>query len=362
MKIDIKNVLESYLRDKRGDRSCLVCSQEETKYSSLAAIADFLALHDLSLNAKNFEQIWEYVCGDNAELKAELDRAALASKLNDQTALEIYDRYFNLDFDKQQENIFLQAVEQIHGMTELISAGSENAIRHESQLIEQADHIKGGKLSLENAIQKMLDLSHLMVESTRENQLQISNANQKLTELQIELEVARGEADQDNLTRLPNRRKFERDLDTALRRLHAERHAFVLVFVDIDHFKRINDTFGHPCGDRVLRMIANQLSLICHDNCDIFRYGGEEFAILFEDDDVDHVLERMNECRDALAAKSLVDIQSGRPIGRVTFSAGIAQCLSSDSKQSLVRKADLALYHAKSEGRNMATLYTAGVE
>ena len=362
MKIDIKNILDSYLRDSRSDNACPVCAEEDGAYAPLVEIADFLARHDLSLNAKNFELAWEYICGDNQELQTELDRASSASKLNNDIALDIYEKYFHAAIDAQIEKIFLQAVEQIRNTTQILNTGSENAIRHESQLIEQADNIRGGKGSLENAIEKMLDLSRLMVESTRENQIQISETNKKLAELQKDLEIARSEADHDKLTRLPNRRKFDRDLDAAIQKLQEEAQPFVLVFVDVDHFKRVNDTFGHECGDRVLRMIANQLSQLSNNHCNISRYGGEEFALLFEGDDIDDVFEKVDHCRNGLAGKSLVDIGSGESIGRVTFSAGMAECLPIDTKQTILRKADVALYNAKTEGRNIVRLYSNDFE
>ena len=105
-------------------------------------------------------------------------------------------------------------------------------------------------------------------------------------------------------------------------------------------------------------MIAGQLSLMTDDRCSIFRYGGEEFAILFDDCEIDDILRLVNNCRDGLAGKSLVDIQTGRSIGQVTFSAGIARCLTSDSKKTLVGKADTALYDAKSAGRNRVHFYS----
>lgn len=362
MKIDIKNILESYLREKRGDQACPVCTDEDSEYSPLIEMANFLARHNLSLNAQNLEQSWEYVCGDNKELKAELDRASLASELNNHSALEIYDKYFNTNLDERIEKIIWKAVEQIRDTTQIISIGSENAIKHESQLIEQADNFRGGKDSLDNAIKKMLNLSRLMVESTRENQKQMSHTNEKLAELQNELEVARSEADHDKLTRLPNRRKFDRDLDAVFQRLQDDGASFVLAFVDVDHFKRINDTFGHECGDRVLRLIADQLFMLSNSRCHISRYGGEEFALLFEEDDFDNIVQKVDQCRDAMASKSLVDVGSGQSIGRVTFSAGIAQCLPSDTKPTLLRKADLALYNAKADGRNMVCRYSNELE
>lgn len=362
MKIDFKSFWQSYVSEKDSREICPVCTDVDGQRSPMFEIGNFLARHNLSLNPKNFEQGWEYVCGTNEELKAELDRASSACELNNESALEIYEKYFNADINERIEKIFAEAVEHIHNSRQIIKAGNDNAIKHENQLIEQADDIRGGKGTLESSIQKLLGLSRLMVESTRENREQILDTNRKLARLQKELEVARNEADHDKLTRLPNRRKFDRVLDSALQRQREHQRPFVLAFVDIDHFKRINDTFGHDCGDRVLRMIADQLSVLSNNRCHISRYGGEEFAILFEDSEVDEVFRKVDRCREALAEKSLVDVGSGEAMGRVTFSAGMAQCLATDTKTAILRKADLALYSAKSEGRNMICLYSPDVE
>ncbi|MFK7843131.1 MAG: GGDEF domain-containing protein [Sphingorhabdus sp.] len=362
MKIDIKNILDSFSNEKDGGDACPVCTDRQGKPSTLFEIGDFITRHNLSLGPKNLEQTWEYVCGNNQALKAELDQAASTAELNDETAMEIYEKYFSDDLNERIEKIFLEAIEQIHSTQEIISTGNDNAIKHENQMIKQADHIRGKRGSVDKAIEKLLDLSRVMVESTRENREQISQTNEKLAKLQNELEVARSEADHDKLTQLPNRRKFDKVLDAAFQRIKEAEQPFVLAFVDIDHFKRVNDTFGHECGDRVLRLIADQLSVLSNNRCHISRYGGEEFAILFEGEDFDSVLHKINDCRNALARKSLVDVGSGQPIGRVTFSAGMAECLPSDTKSAVLRKADLALYNAKSEGRNMVCTYSQSSE
>ncbi len=362
MKIDIRNILETYLNSKRGGEVSPVCIDEENEYTPMVEITNFMALHSLSLNPRNFEQVWEYMFGTNNALKADLDRLSAASQLNDQSALEIYNKYFNLGLNERIEKIFREAIEQIRNTKEMIATGNDIAIKHENSLIEQADSIRGDKGGIDEAIQKLLDLSRLMVESTRENREQITQTNEKLAQLQNELEVARNEADHDKLTRLPNRWKFDRDLTAAFERQQEEQKPFVLAFADVDHFKRINDTFGHECGDRILRLIANELSLLSDHRCTISRYGGEEFAILVGGHDVHQIFQEIDECRANMASKSLVDVESGRSIGPVTFSVGMAESSLSDTKQSLLRKADVALYNAKSGGRNMICQYSADFE
>ncbi len=362
MKIDIRNILETYLSSNRGGEANPVCMDEENEYRPMVDITNFLARHSLSVNPKNFEQVWEYMFGTNSDLKADLDRLSAASELNDQSALEIYNKYFDLGLDERIEKIFRDAIEQIRNTKQMIATGNDIAIKHENSLIEQADSIRGNKGGIDDAIQKLLDLSRLMVESTRENREQITQTNEKLAQLQNDLEVARNEADHDKLTRLPNRWKFDRDLTAAFQRQQDEQKPFVLAFADVDHFKRINDTFGHECGDRILRLIANELSFLSDHGCTISRYGGEEFAILAGGRDVDQIFQKIDECRARMASKSLVDVESGRPIGSVTFSVGMAESSSSDTKQSLLRKADVALYNAKSGGRNAICQYSADLE
>jgi diguanylate cyclase len=146
-------------------------------------------------------------------------------------------------------------------------------------------------------------------------------------------------------------------LDEVLEKLIEDGQPLVLAFIDIDHFKKINDAFGHECGDRVLKLVADELSSLTNSKCHTSRYGGEEFAVIFEDHGIEEVCRLVDECREGLARRELVDLESGNALGKVTFSAGVAECLDSDSKRSLLRKADLALYEAKSRGRNNVLTY-----
>lgn len=165
---------------------------------------------------------------------------------------------------------------------------------------------------------------------------------------------------QDGLTGLTNRRGFDLALSEACREAESGAGSRCLLLLDIDHFKALNDRFGHVVGDRCLRQVAETLQGICAPRGGLVsRYGGEEFAIIVSNlfpDDVGLLAERL---RDAVACTSL-DVEStpGRlhvtvSIGAVTIGPG-----ATSSEEKVIRSADQALYRAKREGRNRVCFAT----
>ena len=157
----------------------------------------------------------------------------------------------------------------------------------------------------------------------------------------------RGEADLDTLTGLANRRRFRVALSRELERWRRYGTPCALLLLDIDHMKKINDTYGHPAGDRVLRDIAETLSKVCRDNDIAARLGGEEFALLCANVDA---------ARGELAAKRLHEVLRQlqiEDVGHITVSIGVAACPEhADSERTLYAASDKALYVAKNEGRD----------
>ncbi len=362
VKLEIKNILDSYFSDKDPDNLCPACTPQQDGKMPLRDIAAFIKDNGLLLRPENLELAWEYSCGNNARLQADIDALIADEKFNNSAAEEIHAKYLKQDLAKEIDRIVVAALEQIDAATNIMDGGAQKAINCEEKLLKQADSIRSRSGNVDSAIKRLLDLSQLMVESTRENREQIAQTNQKLAELQAELESAREDADFDQLTKLPNRRKFERTLDEAFEHFSNGKNVKppILAFVDIDHFKKINDNFGHDCGDRVLRVVADALSSLSSKQCHASRYGGEEFALVFEGKDIDEVFRKVDQCRDDLAARDLVDLESGKALGQVSFSAGVAQFVEGDNPRSVLRKADLALYEAKSKGRNMVLKYSNG--
>ena len=158
-------------------------------------------------------------------------------------------------------------------------------------------------------------------------------------------------ATRDGLTRIFNKKYF---LDTLRKEFaYCLRHrvALSLVMFDVDHFKRINDTYGHPAGDYVLTRIAQKINETVRAEDLFTRYGGEEFALMLRESAVDKALRCAERCRRAIDAAEFQF--QGTPI-KVTISLGVATLFDSDYSQpeELVSAADKYLYRAKRAGRN----------
>lgn len=123
-----------------------------------------------------------------------------------------------------------------------------------------------------------------------------------------------------------------------------------LVMIDIDHFKKVNDKYGHPTGDKVLQFIAHYLTEHLRPYDKLFRYGGEEFLLCMHNTDLKACLERIELLRDSLSKKPL-DIGRRDPI-HITASFGIAELNPTHSIEECIEHADKALYAAKEAGRN----------
>ena len=120
----------------------------------------------------------------------------------------------------------------------------------------------------------------------------------------------------------------------------------------LDRFKAINDTFGHQIGDEILKMFAKLLSSNVKGRDTVARFGGEEFAIILPETELDDADRLTENIRSQLESKELAVNTSGQPIGKITASFGIAQLDERDDADTLVKRADARLYEAKCAGRN----------
>lgn len=173
----------------------------------------------------------------------------------------------------------------------------------------------------------------------------------QLVEIQQTFERLRSEADLDALTGLANRRRFRTALSREVERWRRYGVPCALLLLDIDHMKAINDRFGHPTGDVVIRHIGNVLTSVSRDNDTAARLGGEEFALLLANIGSEKALIAAERLRVALSEHLFDDV------GSVTVSIGVASCpANANSDRSLYAASDRALYVAKNEGRNRVSI------
>jgi len=167
------------------------------------------------------------------------------------------------------------------------------------------------------------------------------------------LEKQRFKALHDPLTELPNREAYNERIANEYHRWLRYRHPLTIAMCDLDHFKHINDTFGHQAGDRVLRFISRSIARRLRDIDFFGRYGGEEFVVIMPDTTREQAFAVLEKIRATIAATSFNYKNEPMPI---TLSVGITQFEEGDRIETALARADTALYSAKKNGRNRCQL------
>jgi len=151
----------------------------------------------------------------------------------------------------------------------------------------------------------------------------------------------------DPLTKLFNRQKFDDVCRGMLMRRHwTKEHTFGLIIIDVDHFKKVNDTYGHQAGDTVLIGVSDTLSQTIRTGDILARWGGEEFVVLVPDVDKGKVIYAAEKLRHAIEKMEIPGV------GKISASFGVTVFIAGDTQESMLHRSDSALYRAKENGRN----------
>lgn len=239
-----------------------------------------------------------------------------------------------------------QLVRQLAILTQEYSDDLEAQRNHLSGCLEQAQQQRsaspGGAADIVSPC-----LEQLILSTTRVHQ-RVLSAREALLGQAVQLESDLSEARTDGLTGLVNRRAFDAKIEEFFASYRAGGDAFVLALIDIDHFKQINDNFGHQAGDVVLKAVAAALRRAFDQAFLVARYGGEEFALLLPGP-LRLAAAQVESMRRSIAGQPIVVAGQGL---RVTWSVGLSEPTPDTTVTNLIRRADEALYSAKKGGRD----------
>ncbi len=207
---------------------------------------------------------------------------------------------------------------------------------------------------------KLIDTIHNLedaVKTHRYSLLQekenLEDIEEKFIELQEELKKAQSEKNIDYLTNIYNRRAFDIELDKIEKKYNIFNSNYAIALYDIDHFKKINDKYGHECGDNVLKTFATLLNKLSRDIDVLARYGGEEFIIILNYDNTTEITRYIKRIKQLIKDR---EFRYKEHILEVKFSGGIALRSNNKSPLETINKADHLLYEAKNQGRDKVIL------
>lgn len=313
-----------------------------------------LSEHRLSPSPLNYRISYDIVAGNDDALKTAFERNAVdAGELTDETLWSLYRETYLEDQDAL--NTMRRALREIVATLQQDFQRSGNNLRGYVQTLERFTALLDEPVSakaMAAEIDKVLDDTR----ATRRGQSQLchelSHISSEVESLRRELEQVKEESMTDGLTGIANRKAFDAVLEHTIHTARETGMDFCVLLIDIDHFKLVNDTYGHLIGDKVLRFTAATLKRLVRGKDTVARYGGEEFALILPDTDMDGATTVAEHIRQTVSAGDLKDRNGGNSYGRITVSIGIAAFTPSDLPNRLIERADRALYLAKEHGRN----------
>ncbi len=304
--------------------------------------------------------LWrEAACIDNLTLDTELS-ALVASIRDDRTDLRF--ELLHKAAPDIGDDSFIKAGSGLLGVLNTIHAAMTDANEQAGRFDDRLDAFA---VDLDSAA-SVLDLQ-LRIDAMRSDLFRLTHSlstlgerlttgHQEVGRLQGALQQAREQASVDPLSGILNRRGFDLELER-IRSSHVDAAMpLSIVMVDIDHFKNINDHYGHAFGDQVIRAVAQSLVALTQRKDTAARLGGEEFVLLLPDTPMQGAREVAERIRRAIAGGRIRTRDAESPIGQVTVSCGVTQVLPDESVDDAMVRADRALYRAKQSGRNRTVL------
>lgn len=287
-----------------------------------------------------------------------------------------------LDSDQHEFELFLQALSErltsvdegvkgIDGVTQTILSGGDAfdvAMRQGIQTFAGDLDSANSLTSLQHSVKSHLESVFEQLDSyklereeqQRDYESELQSLHEQVKELeneavraQTEIEAQQKRCERDSLTELPNREAYERRLGIELERSRRYERKFCLVVADVDHFKMINDRYGHLAGDKVLKVLAKTIRQRIRRADFIARYGGEEFVIVLPETDAEQALKVMSDICSQI--RGCPFHFKSEPL-KITVSFGIAEVSASDDAETLFARADKAMYQAKDQGRDRCYL------
>lgn len=302
----------------------------------------------------NFHVWFKYALGSPVELKRTIDiLVAGKRKFDAATNRDLYTTYVGAK--GLDEAVAHQVSQQLHTVLASAQDFLSTAIADNRTQIEAISHVADrSEIGTDPRLLIETLMNELSRAATRATKLeaQFVEKSRELDMIRESLSQSEERARTDTLTGLPNRRALEEFCLTAQAEAMEAGQPLSAFLIDIDHFKKFNDSFGHGVGDQVLRLVARALRERVRDSDLAARYGGEELIAVLPGADLGVCTATAERIRGALADCKITRRSTGQELPGITVSIGVGQFLPGETMEDLIDRCDRALYQAKKRGRN----------
>ena len=326
----------------------------EESFATLKQTIPLLVKHKISAIPTNYALWYTYVSNDSPELNLAIDHV-LDNKME---LSEVKKKALYRDYVAGSEEVSAWELRQsLEAMLVELSQSVKDTRSETNSFKKTMDSCVDDLAKVEKEglpVEEVMALVRNLVKDTQYIRRSTISFNAALTDAQKEIQALRGQLEQsqqealyDALTGLCNRRYFDEELAT-----QSLQPNLFLMLVDLDHFKKINDNYGHVMGDLVLKATAKKLQATCRDGAQAFRFGGEEFAIIVPNSNFAKARGMAESMRKAIEKIAVKDKRTGEVLGDIAASIGVAELTTFMNPLALIENADKQLYEAKRLGRN----------
>ncbi len=322
---------------------------------------EFCAEQGVSPVPPIYELVFAYFEGSREDVVAGLGDAIARGETQGFQLMDLHDRYLGkselaLAFD----TIGASLGHELGSLERIASSGHEGAIRSRSELsrLVAGIHDAHGPKDVSSLAQRMRDIVLQQSRNVMDMKEGLDDTRNRLSRIERELETYVRQANTDFLTGLPNRRALDSKLASLFAKPFDPEACEMVMMIDIDWFKVVNDTHGHDVGDNVLREFSSVLRHECEKvGAYSGRWGGEEFSVVHSGASAEKGMGLAEEIRTRFEGLNWKRMSDGADIGKITVSVGLAIRSSACDPASIVQNADRALYVAKDRGRNQCVSF-----
>lgn len=326
----------------------------EKAFEHLRLATSLLGKHNVAPSPINYRLGYDYVAGKNLELNAALDKlVGQPEGLTAEQLWNLYQQFFSQDamvLEKIRQEL-RHIIINVQGAFER-SGGNlstyTNTLNRFAKILDPSTPLH----AIASEVQTLLDETRSIEQNQHRVESEISLVLAEVESLRKDLEKIKEESITDALTGIPNRKAFDAALEHAIISAREHKSPLCILMIDIDFFKKFNDTYGHLVGDKVLRYVGVTLKRCLKGRDMAARFGGEEFTVILPQTALTGAGIIAEQIRNAISTGSIKSKSNGQYYDQVTVSIGVAQFRENELPHDLLQRADKVLYVAKEQGRN----------